>query len=241
MFATMSVVSVRREPVSRRERPAKPALSRRGIVDTALRIMRAEGLEKVTMRRLAQELDTGPASLYVYVANTAELHAAVLDALLGDVDLTGREGGKDGKDWRGRLRAVMTSYTLVLFEHPQLARSALVARPSGENYLRLVERILDLLSRSGAGREQVAWGVDKLLQDATATAAEQATREHDPRAEEDWSAAIGALRAVDGTTHPAISAHIPHLVSGTAEDRMRWSFDVLVNGITGTPVPGQAD
>ncbi|MET9860714.1 TetR/AcrR family transcriptional regulator [Streptomyces smyrnaeus] len=240
MFATMSVVGARREPVSRRERPAKPALSRRGIVDTAVRIMRAEGLEKVTMRRLAQELDTGPASLYVYVANTAELHAAVLDALLGEVDLTGREGGKGDKDWRGQLRAVMTSYTLVLFEHPQLARSALVARPSGENYLRLVERILDLLSRSGAGREQVAWGVDKLLQDATATAAEQATREHDPHSEDDWGAAVGVLHAVDETTHPAISAHIPHLVSGTAEDRMRWSFDVLVNGITGTPVPGQA-
>ncbi|WP_369204917.1 TetR/AcrR family transcriptional regulator [Streptomyces sp. PU-14G] len=253
MFATMSVVGVRREPVSRRERPAKPALSRRGIVDTAVRIMRAEGLEKVTMRRLAQELDTGPASLYVYVANTAELHAAVLDALLGEVDLTGREGdkdgkgdrgdrgGEDGKDWRGQLRAVMTSYTLVLFEHPQLARSALVARPSGENYLRLVERILDLLSRSGASREQVAWGVDKLLQDATATAAEQATREHGPHPEDDWRAAVGVLHAVDETTHPAISAHIPHLVSGTAEDRMRWSFDVLVNGITGTSVPGQAD
>ncbi|MFG3253681.1 TetR/AcrR family transcriptional regulator [Streptomyces sp. NPDC048172] len=253
MFATMSVVGVRREPVSRRERPAKPALSRRGIVDTAVRIMRAEGLEKATMRRLAQELDTGPASLYVYVANTAELHAAVLDALLGEVDLTGREGGKggkggksdksdkSGKDWRGQLRAVMTSYTLVLFEHPQLARSALVARPSGENYLRLMERLLDLLSRSGADREQVAWGVDKLLQDATATAAEQATREHDPRSEDDWSSAVGVLHAVDETTHPAISAHMPQLVSGTAEDRLRWSFDVLVNGITGTPVPGRAD
>ncbi|MFE0208662.1 TetR/AcrR family transcriptional regulator [Streptomyces sp. NPDC058985] len=233
-------MGARREPVSRRERPAKPALSRRGIVDTALRIMRAEGLEKVTMRRLAQELDTGPASLYVYVANTAELHAAVLDALLGEVDLTGRGGNADGKDWRGRLRAVMTSYTLVLFEHPQLARSALVTRPSGENYLRLVERVLDLLSHSGAGREQVAWGVDKLIQDATATAAEQGTREHDPHSEDDWSAAVGVLHAVDETTHPAISAHIPHLVSGTAEDRMRWSFDVLVNGITGTPVPGRA-
>ncbi|MFK4274211.1 TetR/AcrR family transcriptional regulator, partial [Streptomyces milbemycinicus] len=74
-------MTARREPISR-ERPAKPALSRRWIVDTAVRIMRAEGLGKVTMRRLAQELDTGPSSLYVYVANTAELHAAVLDSLL---------------------------------------------------------------------------------------------------------------------------------------------------------------
>ena len=100
MFVTIDVMTVGREPISRRERPAKPALSRRWIVDTAVRIMRAEGLDKVTMRRLAQELDTGPASLYVYVANTAELHAAVLDDLLGQVDLSGAEGG-DG--WRDQL------------------------------------------------------------------------------------------------------------------------------------------
>ncbi|MFJ1730911.1 TetR/AcrR family transcriptional regulator [Streptomyces sp. NPDC088254] len=228
-------MTARREPISRRERPAKPALSRRWIVDTAVRIMRAEGLGKVTMRRLAQELDTGPASLYVYVANTAELHAAVLDSLLGEVDLTGRDGGED---WREQLRAVMTSYTQVLFEHPQLARAALVARPSGENYLRLVERILDLLAQSGAGCEQVAWGVDKLLQDATATAAEHATREHDLASEDDWNATVRALRAVDATTYPAITAHMPALIGGSVPDRIRWSFDVLVNGITHTPVPG---
>ncbi|MFD7711732.1 TetR/AcrR family transcriptional regulator [Streptomyces sp. NPDC059785] len=234
-------MTARREPISRRERPAKPALSRRWIVDTAVRIMRAEGLEKVTMRRLAQELDTGPASLYVYVANTAELHAAVLDDLLGEVDLTGADGaaGADGEGaWREQLRAVLTSYTLTLFAHPQLARSALVARPSGENYLRLVERILDLLSRSGASREQVAWGVDKLLQDATATAAEHSTQEHDPTAQDDWNATVRALHAADASTHPAIAAHLPALVGGAGGDRMRWSFDVLVNGITGTPVPG---
>ena len=72
-------------PRSRRERPAKPALTREGIVAAAVAVLRAEGLRKVTMRRLAEELDTGPASLYVYVRNAAELHAAILDELLGTV------------------------------------------------------------------------------------------------------------------------------------------------------------
>ncbi|TVT59330.1 TetR/AcrR family transcriptional regulator [Amycolatopsis rhizosphaerae] len=228
-------MSARREPISRRERPAKPALSRQWIVETAVRIMRAEGLEKVTMRRLAQELDTGPASLYVYLANTAELHAAVLDALLGDVDLA---GGGAGDDWHDHLFAVLTSYMRVLFEHPQLARSALVARPSGENYLRLLERLLDLLSRSGAPREQVAWGADTLLQHATATAAEHSTQEHAPTTEDDWNALTVAVHSVDEATHPAIKAHMPALLDGSVEDRWRWNFDVLVNGVTHTPVPG---
>ncbi|MGW4378049.1 TetR/AcrR family transcriptional regulator [Streptomyces albidoflavus] len=228
----------RREPTSRRDRPAKPALSRRWIVETALGIMREEGLEKVTMRRLAQELDTGPASLYVYVANTAALHAAVLDALLGDVDLS---GGDEGGDWREQLHVVLRSYTLVLFAYPQLARSALVARPSGENYLRLVERVLVLLSRGGAGREQAAWGVDKLLQNATATAAEQATRENDPGATDEWNATVHALGAASEATHPAISAHMPALVGGSPEERFRWGFDVLLNGILATPAPAVAE
>ncbi|MEU2678344.1 TetR/AcrR family transcriptional regulator C-terminal domain-containing protein [Streptomyces sp. NPDC007107] len=227
-------MTVGREPISRRARPAKPALSRRWIVETALTIMREEGLDKVTMRRIAQELDTGPASLYVYVANTAALHAAVLDALLGEVDLSGGEGGEN---WREQLRAVMRSYTLALFAYPQLARSALVARPSGENYLRLVERILDLLSRGGTTCEQAAWGADKLLQSATAIAAEQSTRESDPASADDWNATVRALGAASEGTHPAIAAHMPALIGGTPEQRFRWGFDVLVNGIIQTPAP----
>ncbi|MGC0327421.1 AcrR family transcriptional regulator [Streptomyces sp. SAI-170] len=230
-------MSAAKEPISRRERPAKPALTRRWIVDTAVQIMREEGLEKVTMRRLAKELDTGPASLYVYVANTAELHAAVLDALLGEVDLT---VGEAGRGWRDQLVAVLTSYTLVLFAYPQLARSALVSRPSGENYLNLVERVLDLLSRSGAPREQVAWGVDNLLQYATATAAEHGTQEGSPASREEWNALARAVHDVDEATHPTIKALLPDLLTGSADARLSWGFDVLINGITGTPLPPAA-
>src|SRR5579862_7177702 len=112
-----------RPPVSRRERPAKPALTRESIVASAIQILRAEGLERVTMRRLAQELDTGAASLYVYVRNTAELHAAMLEELLGQIDLSPVTA--DG-DWRDRLIRVLTEYTVILFGHPGLAQSALV-------------------------------------------------------------------------------------------------------------------
>src|SRR6266571_6551958 len=93
-----------RPVVSRRERPAKPALTREGIVAAAVGVMQAEGLDRVTMRRLAQELDTGPASLYVYVRNTAELHAAVLDELLGTIGPAPAEGS-----WRERLERVLTA------------------------------------------------------------------------------------------------------------------------------------
>ena len=154
---------------SRRERPAKPALTREGIIATAVALVRSEGLARVTMRRLAQELDTGPASLYVYVRNTDELHAAVLDELLGVVDLTPVTA--DG-EWRDRLIELLTSYTMVLFSYPGLAQSALVARPSGAHYLDLLEAVLALLDEGGVPPDRAAWAVDLLLHFATSSAAD---------------------------------------------------------------------
>src|ERR1700761_1100430 len=84
---------------SRRERPAKPALTREGIIAAAARILRDEGLGKVTMRRVAQELDTGHASLYVYVRNTEDLHAQLLDAQLAGA----LAGPPPEGTWRSRL------------------------------------------------------------------------------------------------------------------------------------------
>lgn len=214
------------EPKSRRERPAKEALTRRGIVAAAVDVMRAEGLGRVTMRRLAKELDTGPASLYVYFRNTAQLHAAVLDELLGSVDLS-----PAAVDWRERLEAVLASYTLVLFEYPSLAQSAVTARPSGANYLRLVESILALLDEGGVPPHQASWGVDLLLQLATSTAAEHAGGD-DP---EEWNAVAAALQAVRPETHPRIAALGEDLLSGAGPDRTSWGIRVLINGVLATP------
>jgi AcrR family transcriptional regulator len=218
---------------SRRERPAKPALTRAGIVAAALTVMRAEGLDRVTMRRLAAELDTGAASLYVYVRNTAELHAAMLEELLGQIDL--RPVAAAG-DWQERLIEVLTSYTAILLEHPGLAQSALVTRPSGPAYFGLVEAILALLDAGGVSPDRASWAMDLLLHVATATAVEHGTRERaiDARDEEDALAA--ALRDVPADRFPHIAAiGATELMSGPG--RLDWGFRVLINGVIHTPRP----
>ncbi|MCQ4045086.1 TetR/AcrR family transcriptional regulator [Streptantibioticus rubrisoli] len=219
---------------SRRERPAKPALSRAGIVAASVALMRSEGLERVTMRRLAQELDTGPASLYVYFRNTAELHAAVLDELLGEVDLGSVP--EDGP-WRERLIDVLTSYIQVLYEHPSLARSALVARPRGEHYLALLEGLLAILKSGGIEGERAGWAVDLLLQFATAAAAEHGSRRQAPEAREEWTAFTDALRAASPERYPHLAATSDVLFTGSPRERRTWTFQVLLNGILTAPAP----
>jgi AcrR family transcriptional regulator len=224
--------------VGRRERPAKPALTREGIVAAAVGVMQAEGLDKVTMRRLAQELDTGAASLYVYLRNTAELHAAMLEQLLGQVDLSPVTAAGD---WRDRLIKILTSYTSILFGQPGLAQSVLVTRPSGPAYLNLAETILALLSDGGVPPARAAWAVDLLLHFATSTAAEQGTRHRAADADDEQGALAEALREAPADTFPQIAALSAELMSGAGPDRLNWGFRVLINGITQTPRPQEPE
>src|SRR5947207_101727 len=64
---------------SRRNRPAKAPLSRDAIVAEALRQITAPDGRGMSLRKVATALDTGPASLYAYVADMNELRALVLD------------------------------------------------------------------------------------------------------------------------------------------------------------------
>lgn len=221
-------------PISRRDRPAKPALTRAGIVAAAVALMRTEGLERVTMRRLADALDTGAASLYVYFHDAADLHAAVLDALLGQVDFAGVSPNATPRD---QLLHVLGSYARLLFAHTSVAQSALVTRPSGPHYLALVEALLALLHDEGVPADRAAWGVDLLLLFATATAAEHGTRAQATGTLDDEAALDHALRTASPTTHPHIAALADALVSGSGSDRLAWGFCALINGIASTPRP----
>jgi AcrR family transcriptional regulator len=226
-----------RPVVSRRERPAKPALTRASIVAAAMRVMQAEGLDRVTMRRLAQELDTGAASLYVYVRNTAELHAAMLEELLGRVDLSPVAAVGD---WQERLVAVLWSYTVILFEQPGLAQSALVTRPSGPAYLGLADGVLALLEAGGIPVDRAAWAVDLLLHFATSTATEQGIRQHAIDAADEQDTLAAALRNAPAAAFPHIAAiGAEELLSGQGPDRLIWGFHVLISGIGQTPRPEQ--
>ena len=86
---------------SREHGAPREAMSVRRIVEMALHIADAEGLDALSMRRIATDLQSGTTSLYRYVASRDELIDLMLDAAYGDDPLPGRTG-----DWRADL-AVM--------------------------------------------------------------------------------------------------------------------------------------
>ena len=87
------------------------------IVETALRILREEGLDAVTMRALATELDTGPASLYVYIAGRDELRQAMLDRVGRLVELE----EPDPARWREQVHRLVRALLKAMEAHPGIA------------------------------------------------------------------------------------------------------------------------
>jgi AcrR family transcriptional regulator len=226
-----------RTPTSRRERPAKAALSREAIVAATLGLL-DQGVEKITMRAVAAALDTGPASLYVYVRDTEELHAAVLEELLGASGLL--EQPDDGNlSWRQQIVDLLMRYTTLLLAYPSVARATAFTRPVGPHYIRLVERLLATLVEGGVSLREAAWGVDLLLQQAETTAAEQGSRTEGEQAEDDAAlrAAIGAAAAANAPDLPNVVAAGQDLISGEGPERGSWALEVLVNGLLHTPRP----
>ena len=140
-------------------------------------------------------------------------------------------------DWRDRLIKVLWSYIQILFDQPGLAQSALVTRPSGPAYLRLVDGILALLDAGGVAPDRASWAVDLLLHFATSTATEQGTRARAIDADEEVDTLTTVLREVSADSYPHIAAlGAAELLSG-GPDRVTWGFGVLISGILQTPRP----
>jgi AcrR family transcriptional regulator len=195
-------------------------------VDAALRIIEREGADRLTMRQLASELDTGPASLYVYVKNTTELNAKIIDRLLMELDLSW-----DGMEpWRERLHRALSDYSALLARRAELAIAALQVWPDGPNYLDLIELVVRLLLSGGADERTAARGVDLLLQHATASAVEWTARARQDG--QDLAALTDTLAGADPARHPNLAKLGAEIFTeGSHDERGRWAIDTLLDGI----------
>ena len=213
---------------SRRGGPAKAPLSRDAIVAAALDLLRSEGLERMSLRKVASALDTGAATLYAYVDDLQELQTLVLDRALGGVDTSGRPGAL----WKTRLRDLLFSYFHVLAHSPGLATLAMRTVSAGPNALRVLEALLSILEEAGVAAHTAAWAVDLLLLWITGSAVEQSLRQggRDP---------LGIVTEVFGAIgpeqFPRIHAARDELTSGSGMERFAWGLDVFLSGILQNP------
>ncbi|MFG3620553.1 GntR family transcriptional regulator [Nocardia sp. NPDC047654] len=131
-----TVVSARKPAAPMASRPAAPSalrpsglpgqtLNRNHIVRRAIRTADAEGLDAVSMRRLAAELGVGPMSLYRYVDSKDELLTQMADTAFGELELP--EPGPDG--WRAKLELIARGQWRLCQQHLWLPEVVSFTRP----------------------------------------------------------------------------------------------------------------
>jgi AcrR family transcriptional regulator len=132
---------------TRPERPRRGrarALSRQQFVRAAIGIADREGLDALTMRRVAQQLGAGTMSLYWYVRGKDELIELMRDEVAGEQSLRQASG-----DWRSDLATFARDTRASYLRHPWLASVLVGLPPIGPNSLRQDELALEIVRGLG--------------------------------------------------------------------------------------------
>jgi AcrR family transcriptional regulator len=219
-------------PRTIRDRLAKEPLSDEAIIEAALAITSAEGLHAVTMRRVAAELDTGAASLYVYFANRDELLRAMMDRVAATVSLVTPEPER----WREQVYDLMRGFLDALEAHPGMASVLLGEPPTTENTLAGAENLLGILLAGGIPSQDASWAVDILMLIVTATASETDVRRAAGKTTDaDRDDAVGRIHAtfagLPAERFPLIVGHASELVAGGGDDRFRFAVSTFLDGL----------
>jgi AcrR family transcriptional regulator len=215
--------------------PVRQPLTRALIIETALGIVDREGLDGLSMRRVAQELNTGPATLYAHVANKDDLLQLLLDRVSSEIELP----EPDPQRWQEQLRDLLREVHRILNEHGDIARVALGSVPTGPNTLRVSDRMLGILITGGVPPHIAGWAIDRLFLYVSADSFEGSLHVVRQRAtgqstEEYYTNFVGQLRGYFASLppehYPYIAAHVDDLVSG-GDDRFEFGLDLLIQGI----------
>ncbi len=195
-------------PPARRRSPDQELTTER-IVATAMAVADAEGLEAVSMRRLAAELGVGPMSLYRHVAGRDALELLLVRAVFRAHPLP--EPGPPG--WRAKLELVCREQWLAYRAHPWLPELISMTRPvlipEAMAHTEWTLQALAGLALTEAERVHEALSLPALVRGLAASLAAETRAERETGQDNDewWATLGGEVRALLG------SGRFPHLAA----------------------------
>jgi AcrR family transcriptional regulator len=137
----------------RGQRKRRDPLTQEAIVETAIKVLDAEGLAGFSMRKVAEALDTGAASLYWHVGSKDGLFDLIFEEIIGEqVD---EVPDPDPERWQDQLKGVARTMRQAILRHRDIVQLSVGRIPMGPNALRMSERVLAIL-RSGGIPDELA-------------------------------------------------------------------------------------
>jgi AcrR family transcriptional regulator len=225
--------SAQREETRARRAPRRRTLTDDAIVEAALKVLDTEGLDAMTMRRVAQELHTGAASLYLHFADKEELIGAVMERVIGELPAP---PSPDPERWREQLKESARAIRATLAAHGDIARAVFARIPLGENALRGMDAVIGILRAGGLPDQVVAYAADLLPLYVTAVAYEESLYSHQGVSPEAFADFASQMReyfaALPAERFPNLRDLADPLTAASAGDeRFEFGLEVLIRGL----------
>jgi TetR/AcrR family transcriptional regulator, tetracycline repressor protein len=202
-------------------RGRRPRLTRAQVVDAALALIEARGLDELSMRRLGQTLGVEGMALYTYVSGKDALLDAVAARVLDELELPGATG-----DWEARIRGAVSAWAAMKHRHPRSFPLVYRRGVPTDKVARTTEYLLDALSTAGFDKAETALAYQTLV--CFLDGALFAWPPESYRADEAWRNAADTIDAARFPRQHQVARHAA---------RLRWKdvwesgLDLLLNGL----------
>jgi AcrR family transcriptional regulator len=223
-------------PPPRFPRPSKrptrrTALTVEAIVAAAIEVLDEAGVAGLSMRRVADHLGTGAASLYAHVTGKDELLELVFDELVGQVPLP----EPDPKIWREQVRQMARDLRAVLISHRDAALAGLGRIPTSPKTLVAAETLVATLRAGGLSDRAIALGLDQLTLYVAADAFETGLMEHGWMTPDDVQRYYDDVHAfylrLPADRFPVLASVAEDMTGPDGDERFEFGLDVLIAGL----------
>jgi AcrR family transcriptional regulator len=215
----------------RRRRPTRrTAHTREAIVAAAIDVLDEAGTSGISMRRVAERLGTGAASLYAHVSGKEELLELVFDELAGQVRLP----TPDRLRWREQIHEIFSDWRAILVAHRDVALVGLAWIPTTPNMLQASETVVAILRAGGLTDRIVSLAADQLAMYVAADAFEEGLLEvrglSPDGAARYYEDAHDFYRALPADLYPTLAALTDDIIRPDGEERFSFGLDALIAG-----------
>ncbi|MCJ1676937.1 TetR/AcrR family transcriptional regulator [Streptomyces sp. APSN-46.1] len=206
--AAPAVPSVWTRPRRQKE---QPALSRDQIVAAAVRLLDAEGIEALSMRRLGSGMGSAATSLYRHVANKDELIELVVDEVYGELEVPEVPDSGDPAGWRAAVALSGHSLRAMGLRHPWVASvlGQVGLAHLGPNLMNMSERMMALFQSAGfpPGEADLAMKavISYVVGATTSEAAYLSALARSGRSEQEWLESLRPAAEQALAEHPLLA------------------------------------
>jgi AcrR family transcriptional regulator len=200
------------------------------ITAAAIKILDSEGLEGLSMRRVAEAVNTGPASLYWHVGSKDGLLDLVFDQVIGELTVP----EPDGDRWKKQLKEVALDQRAMILRHRDVVAISMGRIPMGPNALRYTEKVVSILRAGGVPGDLAVSGyllLFAVVNGFTMDELHPVTGTGDGQGPPSPEQVSAYMTALPPDQFPSIIALAPHFGVGDNDQRFEMLIDIYVDGL----------